>query len=284
MNVEKISRLRLLASEIRLETLKIIASKGNGHVGGSLSIADVLAVLYGEVMKYDPADPNWKERDWFVLSKGHAGPAVYAALGIMGYYPRESAYHLNEAGSDFPSHTDHNKTRGIDLTTGSLGQGFSEAIGAALGNRMQGIKSRVFVICGDGECDEGQIWEGAQFAAHYHLDNLIGFVDNNGRQLDGTVEEVMSHGKGIGAKFDAFGWEVIDVRDGNDVEEILEAVNKAEKIKGRPTMIILNTLKGKGIDYAEKSGEHSSVLNEEQWDAVIAEAQQKYDALKEVLS
>lgn len=198
MSRENINRLRLLASEIRLETMKIIASKGNGHVGGSLSIADVLAVLYGEVMHYDPVNPNWKERDWLVLSKGHAGPAMYAALGIAGYYPKEAAYHLNEAGSDFPSHTDHSKTKGVDITTGSLGQGFSQAIGAALGNRMQNIDSYVYVICGDGECDEGQIWEGAQFAAHYHLDNLIGFVDNNGRQLDGTVEEVMSHGKGIG--------------------------------------------------------------------------------------
>lgn len=284
MKNETLNRLKLLASEIRLETMKIIASKGNGHVGGSLSIADVLAVLYGEVMRYKPEDPDWKERDWLVLSKGHAGPAMYAALGIVGYYQREDAYHLNEAGSDFPSHTDHSKTKGVDLTTGSLGQGISQAVGAALGNKMQGIDSHVFVICGDGECDEGQVWEAAQFAAHYHLDNLIGFVDNNGRQLDGTVEEVMSHGKGIGAKFDAFGWEVIDVKDGNDVKEILEAIHRAYEIKDKPTMIILNTVKGKGIDFAETSGEHSSTLNAEQWEEVIAEAERKYEALKEELS
>lgn len=284
MKNETLNRLKLLASEIRLETMKIIASKGNGHVGGSLSIADVLAVLYGEVMRYKPEDPDWKERDWLVLSKGHAGPAMYAALGIVGYYQREDAYHLNEAGSDFPSHTDHSKTKGVDLTTGSLGQGISQAVGAALGNKMQGIDSHVFVICGDGECDEGQVWEAAQFAAHYHLDNLIGFVDNNGRQLDGTVEEVMSHGKGIGAKFDAFGWEVIDVKDGNDVKEILEAIRRAYEIKDKPTMIILNTVKGKGIDFAETSGEHSSTLNAEQWEEVIAEAERKFEALKEELS
>ncbi len=283
MHTENLNRLRLLACEIRMETMKIIASKGNGHVGGSLSIADVLAVLYGEVMKFDPHDPDWKDRDWFVLSKGHAGPAVYATLGIMGYDPREAAYHLNEAGSDFPSHTDHNKTKGIDLTTGSLGQGLSEAVGAALGNRMQGINSHVFVICGDGECDEGQIWESAQFAAHYHLNNLIGFVDSNGRQLDGTVEEVMSHGKGIGAKFDAFGWEVIEVSDGNDVGMILEAVRKAYTIKDKPIMIILNTIKGKGIDFAETSGEHSSALDQQQWTEVIQEAERKYAELREEL-
>lgn len=284
MKNETLNRLKLLASEIRLETMKIIASKGNGHVGGSLSIADVLAVLYGEVMRYKPEDPDWKERDWLVLSKGHAGPAMYAALGIVGYYQKEDAYHLNEAGSDFPSHTDHSKTKGVDLTTGSLGQGISQAVGAALGNKMQGFDSHVFVICGDGECDEGQVWEAAQFAAHYHLDNLIGFVDNNGRQLDGTVEEVMSHGKGIGAKFDAFGWEVIDVKDGNDVKEVFEAIHRAYEIKDKPTMIILNTVKGKGIDFAEASGEHSSTLNDEQWEEVIAEAERKYEALKEELS
>ena len=283
MHMENLNRLRLLACEIRMETMKIIASKGNGHVGGSLSIADVLAVLYGEVMKYDPQDPNWKERDWLVLSKGHAGPALYAALGIAGFYPREAAYHLNEAESDFPSHADHNRTRGVDFTTGSLGQGMSEAVGVALGNKMQGIDSHVFVICGDGECDEGQIWEAAQFAAHNHLDNLIGFVDSNGRQLDGTIDEVMSHGKGIGAKFDAFGWEVIDVSDGNDVEQILEAVRKAFTVNGKPTMIILNTVKGKGIDFAETSGEHSSTLNSQQWAEVLEEAERKYAELREAL-
>ena len=159
----------------------------------------------------------------------------------------------------------------------------SEAVGVALGNKMQGIDSHVFVICGDGECDEGQIWEAAQFAAHNHLDNLIGFVDSNGRQLDGTIDEVMSHGKGIGAKFDAFGWEVIEVIDGNDVEQILEAVRKAFTVKDKPTMIILNTVKGKGIDFAETSGEHSSTLNSQQWAEVLEEAERKYAELREAL-
>ena len=228
MDKQKLHELRVFAAEIRLETLKVIASRGFGHVGGSMSMADAMAVLYGEVMHIDPKNPRWENRDWFVLSKGHGGPVMYATLGLKGYYPMESAYTLNQPNTDFPSHTDRNKTIGVDLTTGSLGQGMSEAIGAALGSRVQNRPSRVYVAVGDGECDEGQIWEGAQFAAHYKLDNLVCLVDNNGRQLDGAVADVMSHGKGIGAKFDAFGWNVIDVADGNDVEQIWGALEHAE--------------------------------------------------------
>ncbi|MBR4470132.1 MAG: transketolase [Erysipelotrichaceae bacterium] len=280
MNREEMNHsLKVFAAKIRLETMKIIASRGNGHVGGSLSIADALAVLYGEVMNIDPKNPRWERRDWCVLSKGHAGPAMYAALGLKGYFPMEDAYHLNEGGSNFPSHTDRNKTIGVDLTTGSLGQGISQAAGAALANRMQGIDSHVFVFVGDGEADEGQVWEAAQFASHYKLDHLIALIDSNGRQLDGTVDEVMSHGMGLVAKFEAFGWKVIDVKDGNDVMEIYDAIEDAYRSEGKPVALILNTIKGKGIDFVEKSGAHSSTLNKEQWDAVIKEAQDKLEAL-----
>lgn len=192
MDKQKLHELRVFATEIRLETLKVIASRGFGHVGGSMSMADAMAVLYGEVMHIDPKNPHWEDRDWFVLSKGHGGPVMYATLGLKGYYPMESAYTLNQPNTDFPSHTDRSKTIGVDLTTGSLGQGMSEAIGAALGSRVQNRPSRVYVAVGDGECDEGQIWEGAQFAAHYKLDNLVCLVDNNGRQLDGAVADVMT--------------------------------------------------------------------------------------------
>lgn len=277
---EKMQALRVFAEEIRVEALKTIGSLGFGHVGGSMSVVEALAVLYGEVMKVDPKNPRWEDRDWCVMSKGHAGPAMYATLGLKGFYPLEQAYTLNQPHTNFPSHTDRTKTPGIDLTTGSLGQGMSTAIGAALGNKMDDRSNHVFVFVGDGECDEGQVWEGAQFAAHYKLDNLVCFVDYNKRQLDGAVDDIMSHGKGIGAKFDAFGWNVIDVKDGNDVEQVYDAVMAAYEVKGQPTCIVLNTVKGKGATFAESSGAHSSQPTKEQWDEAIAAAQARLAEVK----
>lgn len=272
---EKMKKLKVFAEEIRVETLKIIASRGFGHVGGSMSIADLMAVLYGEVMKVDPKNPRWEDRDWCVLSKGHAGPAAYATLGLKGFYPIESAYTLNQPNTIFPSHTDRNKTPGIDLTTGSLGQGISQAVGAAIGNKMDGRDNHVFVVVGDGECDEGQVWEAAQFAAHYKLDNLICFVDDNKLQLDGPVCDIMSHGKGIAAKFDAFGWNVIELQDGNDVEKIYDAIQAAYEVKGQPTCIVLHTIKGKGATFAESTGAHSSQPTKEQWEEAIKVAESR---------
>ena len=280
MNKQKLHDLRVFAAEIRLETLKIIGSRGFGHVGGSMSMADAMAVLYGDVMKIDPKNPRWDDRDWFVLSKGHGGPVMYATLGLKGYYPMESAYTLNQPGTDFPSHTDRRKTVGVDLTTGSLGQGMSEAVGAALGSKVKGRTNHVFVAVGDGECDEGEVWEAAQFAAHYKLDNLVCLVDNNKRQLDGAVADVMSHGKGIGAKFDAFGWNVIELQDGNDVEQIYDAIQLAYDTKGVPTCIVLNTVKGLGATFAEGTGAHSSQPTKEQWDEAIAAAEKKLAEIK----
>ena len=238
-----------------------------------MSVVETLAVLYGEVMKVDPKNPRWEDRDWCVMSKGHAGPAMYATLGLKGFYPVSDAYTLNQPHTNFPSHTDRTKTPGIDLTTGSLGQGMSSAVGAALGNKMDGRNNHVFVFVGDGEADEGQVWEGAQFAAHYKLDNLICFVDSNKRQLDGKVEDIMGHGKGIGAKFDAFGWNVIDVADGNDVEQIWAAVEKAYQSESAPTCIILNTVKGKGVSFME---------NQVGWHGKAPSAEQVEQALKEL--
>lgn len=280
MEKQTLHDLRVFAAEIRLEMLKVIASRGFGHVGGSMSMADAMAVLYGKVMHIDPENPRWEDRDWFVLSKGHGGPVMYATLGLKGYYPMESAYTLNQPNTDFPSHTDRNKTVGVDLTTGSLGQGMSEAVGAALGSKVQNRTNHVFVAVGDGECDEGQIWEAAQFAAHYKLDNLVCLVDNNGRQLDGAVADVMSHGKGIGAKFDAFGWDVINIEDGNDVEQIYDAIQEAYKTKNKPIALILNTKKGKGATFAEPSGAHSSQPTKEQWDEAIAASEAALAAVR----
>lgn len=277
---EKIQELKVFAEQIRLETLKIIGARGFGHVGGSMSMVETMAVLYGAKMNIDPANPRKEDRDWFVLSKGHAGPVMYATLGLKGYYPVSDAYQLNQPGTDFPSHTDRNKTPGVDLTTGSLGQGIGEAVGAAAGLKAQGIGSRVYVAVGDGECDEGAVWEAAQFAAHYKLDNLICFVDNNKMQLDGPTAEVMSHGKGIGAKFEAFGWNVINLPDGNDVEAIFDAVDEAVQVKEVPTCIILNTVKGKGATFAEPTGAHSSQPSKEEWEEAIAAAEARYAAVR----
>ncbi|WP_242825625.1 transketolase [Butyricicoccus pullicaecorum] len=272
--------LRVFAQEIRVEALKTIGSLGFGHVGGSMSVVEALAVLYGSVMKVDPKNPRWEDRDWCVMSKGHAGPAMYATLGLKGFYPLEQAYTLNQPHTNFPSHTDRTKTPGVDLTTGSLGQGMSTATGAALANKVDGRTNHVFVFVGDGECDEGQVWEAAQFAAHYKLDNLVCFVDSNKRQLDGSVDDIMSHGKGIGAKFDAFGWNVIDVADGNDVEQVYDAVEAAYQVTGKPTCIVLNTIKGKGCTFAEPSGAHSSQPSKEQWDEAIAFAEAELAKVK----
>ena len=277
---EKMKELRVFAQEIRVEALKTIGSLGFGHVGGSMSVVEALAVLYGDIMKIDPKNPRWEDRDWCVMSKGHAGPAMYATLGLKGFYPLEQAYTLNQPHTNFPSHTDRTKTLGVDLTTGSLGQGMSSAVGAALANKVDGRDNHVFVFVGDGECDEGQVWEAAQFAAHYKLDHLICFVDSNKRQLDGSVDDIMSHGKGLAAKFDAFGWNVIELADGNDVEQIYDAVEAAYQVSGKPTCIVLNTVKGKGCTFAESSGAHSSQPTKEQWDEAIAAAEAELAKVK----
>ena len=280
MDQQKLHELRVFAAEIRLETLKIIGSRGFGHVGGSMSMADAMAVLYGAVMNIDPKNPRWEGRDWFVLSKGHGGPVMYATLGLKGFYPLENAYTLNQPHTNFPSHTDRTKTPGVDLTTGSLGQGMSTATGAALGNKIDGRDNHVFVFIGDGEADEGQVWEAAQFAVHYKLDNLVCFVDDNKYQLDGACENVMKHANGIGAKFAAFGWNVVECADGNDVEQIYDAIQTAYATKDVPTCIVLNTVKGKGATFADGTGAHSSQPSKEQWDEAIAFAEKQLAEIK----
>lgn len=251
MDKKRVKELEIFAARIRLETFKELTTLGFGHVGGAMSIGDVLAVLYGEVMNVDPANKDWEERDYFALSKGHAGPALYATLALKGFFPMEMLKTLNQNGTKLPSHCSRVHTPGIDLTTGSLGQGISTAIGAALASRILGGKNYAYCIVGDGECDEGQIWEGVLLAAHQKLDNFILFVDANGKQLDGDVADICELGD-IGEKFRAFQWDVQTV-DGHDVGAIADAVIHAKEQKGRPSVIVLNTIKGKGCELSEKA-------------------------------
>ena len=245
----KIRGLKIFSETIRLETVKVFGHLGFGHVGGAMSIIETLATLYGGVMNIDPQKPDWVERDWLVMSKGHAGPALYATLALKGYFPLEELYTLNQPKTNLPSHCDRNKTVGVDMTTGSLGQGMSTAIGVTLGNRLDKRYSYTYLILGDGECDEGQVWEGALFAAHFKLDHLIMFVDFNKQQLDGYTRDIMNLGD-LAAKFKEFGWHTQDI-DGSDIGEIDEAIRKAKDVKGVPHMIVLNTIKGKGCTFAE---------------------------------
>lgn len=269
--MSKRSKFEKFAAEIRLETLKELAALGFGHVGGAMSIVETLAVLYGEVMNIDPSDPDWEDRDWLVCSKGHAGPAIYATLALEGFFPKDMLLTLNRGGTNLPSHCDRNKTPGVDMTTGSLGQGMSTAIGVALGNRLDRKDSWTFLILGDGELDEGQIWEGALFANHFKLDNLIVFVDHNGQQLDGYTDDVMALGD-VSAKFESFGWHAQRI-DGHDVIAIYDAIENAKSAKGKPAVIVLNTKKGKGCTFAEGVvNNHHMAFTHEQADEAINEA------------
>ncbi len=275
---QKARELLQFSKCIQMETVRTIASIGVGHVGGALSIADVLAVLYGNQMRYRPECPDWDGRDWLVVSKGHAGPAVYAALALKGFFPMELLQTLNRLGTRLPSHCDHRLTPGIDITTGSLGQGASAAAGAALALQMDGKENRVFLILGDGELDEGQVWEMALFAAHWKLSNLIAFVDNNHLQIDGTTEEVCALGD-ITEKFRSFGWYAQSV-DGHDVQAIDRAVDAAKAQAGRPSVIVLDTVKGHGWSaVAGKVGGHSRNISFADLKDALAEMQQALDAI-----
>jgi len=246
---KEVNQLEKFATEIRLETLKEIKNLGFGHIGGAMSIVETLAVLYGKVMKINPKDPKWEDRDWLVVSKGHAGPAVYATLALKGYFPIEELMTLNKPKTNLPSHCDRNKTIGIDMTTGSLGQGMSTAIGIALGNRLDRRDSYTYLILGDGECDEGQVWEGALFAHHRKLSHLITFIDNNKKQLDGYTKDINDLGN-IAEKFSSFGWHIQNA-NGSDVAKIYETIEKAKEEKGKPSVIILDTIKGQGLKFVE---------------------------------
>ena len=266
--------LKEKCKDIRCDIMTCIGHLGVGHIGGCLSIVELLAVLYFQEMNIDPANPKMPGRDRLVCSKGHAGPAVYAALANRGYFDKKELLTLNQGGTHLPSHCDMNLTTGIDMTTGSLGQGFSCAVGVALGSKLEDDGATVYAIVGDGESQEGQVWEAAMFAASKGLGNLVGFTDYNKLQIDGTVAQVNDIAP-LADKWAAFGWNVIDVADGNDVEQVSAAVKqaKANRATGKPTMVILNTLKGCGVKWIEDmgAGNHNTNVSEEQAKAAIAE-------------
>lgn len=259
--------LQKLALEIRIGIVEQIRARGFGHIGGSLSIADALAVLYGKVMRYDPQNPRWPERDKLVCSKGHAGPAVYAALAISGFFPYEELKTLNQPGTHLPSHCDKNKTPGVDMTTGSLGQGTSLAVGIALGDKLKGRDSKTYLFVGDGESDEGQVWEAAMFTAAKGLTNIVWLVDDNKKQLDGYTQDVLPLFD-LAAKFAAFGFDAQRV-DGNDVDQVYAALTAP--VGDKPRAIILDTVKGKGIPEVENTlGNHSMTVAPEVCDKWLA--------------
>ncbi len=252
--------LKAKALEIRKMTIDTIGYLGVGHVGGAMSIIEVLTLLYYRHMHIDPADPAKADRDRLVLSKGHAGPALYSVLADKGFFPREWLHTLNQGGTRLPSHCDMNRTPGIDMTTGSLGQGLSAAVGLALANRLDDRQRHVYCIIGDGESNEGQIWEAAMAAAHYRLGHLIGFTDYNKMQIDGITRQIMSIDD-INAKWVAFNWHVQRV-DGHDLAALDAAIDAAKAETGRPSMIIMDTIKGKGAAFAEgKISSHNMPLD-----------------------
>lgn len=257
------------AAEIRKLTITAMEAAGYGHIGGSMSICDVLAVLYEEILNIDSQNPNKENRDWVVLSKGHCGPALYATLAYKGYFDKSVLLTLNANGTNLPSHCDRLKTTGIDISTGSLGQGISIASGVAFGNLMKGLDSYTYVIVGDGELQEGQNWEAIQFVAHQRLNQLIIIVDNNKRQLDGYVKDICRQFD-IKAKFEAFGFNAIKA-DGHNVKAVYDAIIQA-KTSDIPSVIILDTEKGHGCNFSEIQGfNHYMVINKEMADFARAE-------------
>ena len=268
--MEDTRKLKAFAAEIRIAAIEAIHAIGQGHIGGALSMADALAVLYGREMKYDPKNPTWPERDKFVCSKGHAGPAVYGTLAVLGFFPYEQLKTMNRPGTNLPSHCDRNKTPGVDMTTGSLGQGTSLACGMALGERLKGRQTRVFLMVGDGESNEGQVWEAFAFAAAKKLGNLVVMLDWNKRQLDGWTKDVYPMGDYV-AKFEAFGFDTVKV-DGNDIEALIPALERTRQGGDKPYAIVLDTVKGAGVqEVAEKKMNHSLPVSDEQYERWTAQ-------------
>ena len=259
------TELERRANDMRADIVRMIAEAGSGHPGGSLSCADILAALYfGGVLEHDPRNPQWEGRDRFILAKGHAAPALYAVLAQAGYFPREELATLRKLGSRLQGHPDSNQVPGVEVSTGSLGQGLSVAAGAAAGLKLDGAPQTVFALLGDGECQEGQVWEAAMFAAHRQLDNLVAVVDRNGLQIDGRTCDGCDPGD-LGAKFAAFGWDVAEV-DGHDLDALVAVLGAAKAGRdGRPHAVIARTVKGKGVPFMEnEAGWHGKAPNAEQ--------------------
>ena len=263
-------QLAIIANKIRKDALTAVYSAKSGHPGGSLSIADVLALLYFEVMNIDPQNPKMPERDRLVLSKGHTAPALYSALAERGFFSVDELTTFRRAGSRLQGHPDMKGVPGVDMSTGSLGQGISAAGGMAYAAKLDGENYRVYAILGDGELEEGQVWEQAMFAAHYNLDNLTAFIDFNGLQIDGDITKVMNPTP-IDKKFEAFGWNVV-LADAHDFASLRAAIENAKNTKGKPTAIIMKSVKGKNVSFMENNaGWHGSAPNEEQYNQAITE-------------
>jgi len=272
MNKEKdINKLKILAANIRKNVVRMVGHEGHtGHVGGSCSSADIVAALYGYKMKHDPNNPDLEGRDKFIYSKGHAAIAQYAVLAELGYFPKEDLKYTKTLGCHLQGHPDRIKTPGIEVGTGSLGQGLSIAFGLALAMKLNNQDSKVYCVIGDGELAEGQIWEAAMASANYNVDNLIGIVDKNKLQATGPVAERMASDP-IDEKWKAFGWNVVEI-DGHNMEEIVDTLDKVDNVKGQPTVIIANTVKGKGISCAENVvAFHNGSFTKDQYDQAINE-------------
>jgi transketolase len=270
MDQAKIKELKKISLDIKLGAVEAVYSASSGHPGGSLSISDILAYLYFVEMNVDPKNPQWVDRDRFVLSKGHCTPGLYAVLALKGYFPREDIKTFRQIDSYLQGHPEMKHTPGVDMTTGSLGLGISAACGMAKAAKYCGKDFRVYAMLGDGELGEGQCWEAALFAAHFELDNLCAFVDYNGLQIDGTTEEVMNTAC-IADKFRAFNWNVIEI-DGHDFCAIEAAVKLAKRTKGKPTMIVAKTTKGKGVYYMENSADwHGKAPNADEYAQAVKE-------------
>jgi transketolase len=253
----RIIELQEMARRLRIAIVKTLHKSQSGHTGGSLSAIDLITALYFHKMRHNPVDPSWDGRDRFVLSKGHAAPALYVALAEAGYFPAEDLMMLRRLGSHLQGHPDSKSTPGVEVPTGSLGQGLSMAAGMALGLKLDSRGNRVYALLGDGELQEGQVWEAAMSGAHYRLDNLCAMVDANGLQIDGDVAKVMNVAP-IADKFRAFGWHVLEI-DGHDMTAIVTALDSAETITGKPTVIVAKTVKGKGVSFFENKASYHGV-------------------------
>ena len=278
MDSSEKKQLFLAANRVRQHIIEGTFNAKSGHPGGSLSAADVITYLYMKEMKVDPDNPKWEDRDRFVLSKGHAAPALYGALAVRGFFPEDEIKNLRKPSSFLQGHPDMKGVPGVDMSTGSLGQGVSCAVGMALAGKVAGKDYRVYSVLGDGEIQEGQVWEAAMFAAHKKLSNLTIFIDNNNLQIDGTMEEVNSPYP-IPEKFQAFGWNTVEI-DGHDFDQIEDAIAQAKSVKDKPTAVIMHTVKGKGVSFMENQvGWHGVAPNAEQYENAMNELKAQYAAL-----
>lgn len=279
MTPQEKKQLQVMACKVRMGVIEGVHAAKSGHPGGSLSAADMFTYLYFKELRVDPKNPQWEDRDRFVLSKGHTAPGLYAALALRGFFPVEDLVTLRKLGSYLQGHPNMNSVPGVDMSTGSLGQGISVACGMALASRLKKRDNRVYALLGDGEIQEGQVWEACMFAAHYKLDNLCVIIDNNGLQIDGDIAKVMSPYP-IDKKLEAFGFHVETI-NGHDFDAIASALDTAKTVKGQPSAIIMKTVKGKGVSFMENQASwHGSAPNDEQYAVAMAELKQQLSDLE----